>query len=506
MAIHLCRGLVSDHQMPDSVLYLMTLFLTGVVGYKYIGSSGSISDIDTSGSLNPIHYLLTRGVSASINLGGGVEKAVQIPTASYIVTSNDIGTILALRSVTNPRHNSGLFRVISVNTGSNYLFIDYQTSGSNPPAEVATLDFHLFLSESYFVANDTANSKAEGTYRGDFDAGCSRVILQSPHSSSWQVRLAREVSVVVDHNGVTFNGGSPISVAPGMSGTIYGDFLSGSADVANNSEHLHGQIWFNQQNFNLACLRTGTGIKNSIDTSVVLKFYAWGDDETGTTIFAYRPLSGSYSNGTPSGVGVCGGQWCGFGMVDEDGEPLPPKTIQRLFTFGMNHSNNNASIANNYNINWRFGPAFQDVSNGPDLYFGIAFGLNNEPVAAHPAPYVEVGGYLSDQANNAIVRPHIIDVSFAVDNALLGVTELQAVDLYAGTSRANQIAFEVSTSTSTNTKYRVFEFDPRRMGVFPIARFGRANFGKWVTTTDASLSWVHLAGGVYMPWEGPALT
>lgn len=504
MAIHLCRDIVTTHRQPDGMLALMGMFMTGVLGCRVIGQTNF--QITTS----------VGGTGASINMGAGNENSVLIP-APYAVTASDLNKVLALRSNANPRHNSGLFRVVAVNTSSNYVIVDYRTSGSNPPAEAGTLEYTLFASESTFLAASTANTSSKGEYRGDRDATNSRIIYASPHSSSWQVRITREV----DNGGLTSAGdaeedtgfsetnlerSTSITFAPGMNGNSAGDFPRGSLNRAiTNGEHLHGFMWFNRQNYIYSHTTVGIGLIMT-DLISTLRFSAWGDDATGTTIFAYRIASNSYAYNNINYTS----QWSGFGMVDQDSEPLPPKTIQRLFAFGHTYNLDSSAVADrpiHYGtINWKFGPPSQtNVIDGewPARYTAVTFGLNDKPVSACPSPYVEIGGAASEVSNDSDGRAHIIDVPFAVDNALLGATELQTVDLYAGTFRARAIQLEVADSVNGN-QFKVFEYDPRRMGTFPLARMGRANFGSWVTTTDVNRSWIHLSGGVYMPWEGPA--
>lgn len=455
MTIHICRDFVSDAAQPESALYLTAAFMFGVLWFTQVGQT----NFNMSGS-----YQVTAGHSASINMGAGNERAVAIPTGTHTVSSSDVGRILALRSSANPRHNSGLFRVTSVNTGSNWLFVDYRTT-QDPPAETNALSFKLFLSESSFVPVSSNNAGAANTYRGNNSSTTSRVILQSPHSSSWQVRLTYESPA--DSAAVV----SLATHAPGFGGNSSGDFPTGSYDVATVVEHLHGPLWFNTS--------VGTFYRGTVaamqfsnvlqDVSSRVRFYSWGDDSTGTCVFAIRQMSSSYADG-----------WYSLGMADDDDYELPPRTSQRLFAFGKYTSPITA-------IRWTSAPQ----ASTPDLT-GVAYGLNMKPVSCAMAQLCYVGGQSESLNVNGIKGE-----SVATDNALLGETELQSVELYAGTLDSN---YDVFTNAATQG---VFEFDPRCMGRFPIARLGRQNFADWTLTSDVSSSWLHLDNGVFLPWQGP---
>lgn len=456
MAIHICRDFTCDSPQPSSLLYLTSIFFFGVLGFTQVGHT----NLNLSSS-----YQVTAGVSASINMGVGSELAVHIPTTFHTVTSADVDRILALKSSANPRHNSGLFRITSVNTGSNYLFINFRSS-ENPPAETATLNFKLFLSESSFSVTSANNSAAVTNYHGNGSSTTSRIILQSPNSSSWQVRLAYEAPD--DRNNLM----SLATIAPGFGGDASGDFPSGSYDPNNIVEHLHTPLWRNASaadyrgsvtNFHMSIQSSPTE-----DTTSRIRFYAWGDDDKGTSVFVVRNVSSSYADG-----------WYAAGLADDDGYTLPPRTSQRLFSFGPPVTNSTKGII------WSAG----DVD-GAQYYCGVSFGLNLRPVSCVPTLYSYLGGQTTTSG--------IKDESVASDNALLGATELQAVELIAGTLDNN---YKWQSFVSS----RVFEFDPRKMGRFPIARLGRSNFTQWTTTTDVSSSYYHTANGVFFPWQGPAV-
>lgn len=440
------------------MMYLASIFLFGTLGFTQVGHT----NFNLSSS-----YQVAAGPSASINLGGGLEYAISIPTGTHTVSSSDVGRILALRSTTNPRHNSGLFRVRTVDSGTNRLFVDYRSTEA-PPAEAATLDFKLFLSESNFSVLNNGNSLGLTAYHGfGPTADNTRIILRSPHSSSWSVRFCYETAP--DSSAMGFI----VTATPGMSGNSAGDFATGSYDFNNPVEHLHSSLWHNLVSFNVnRGASPGFSNANSVDTISFIRFFAWGDDQTGTTIFVNRNISSSFQNG-----------WNSFGMVDDVGYELPPRTANRLFTLGT------VPVTALTEISWLSGQVDLNTQQG------VAFGLNNKPVSCCLAQYCYLGQTYGSSQN----REGIKGETAATDNFLLSATELQPVELVAGTIEGN-------TNIATNSMtFSCFEYDPRIMGRFPMGRLGRANFSAWSTTSDASRSWIHILSGVYMPWSGPSL-
>lgn len=460
MAIHICRDFLSDATtLPSSSMYFSSIFLFHVLGFTQVGHTA----FNLSGS-----FMLASGHSASINLGvTGSYSTVQIPSSSYLVQVADVGRILALRSNAYPRYNSGLYRISSVITSSNCYDIEYRST-DNPPVETGSLSWGLFVNEntitgslSYQSTGGTPTASTGYKSRGSYTS--KRIILQSPHSSSWQVRFCHESSTDRTNHLVHF------SVAPGFNGDSSGDFSSGSLNAsAPLSEHLHGPMWFDVSNSNYQ--GTVVGIESysaggtSDQSNSQIRFYAWGDSVSGSVIFANRNVT-NYGDG-----------WFSFGLAEED-ESLPPRTSQRLFVMGRANSSTQ-------DVRWDNGPA------NSAKYTGVAFGLNLQPVNCVWALYDYVGG---DGGNGPKGE------SVATDNVILGATELQKVDLWAGTSESG---FSNSIGWPSNA---VLGWDPRRLGSMPLARLGRSNFGNWTLTTDTNKAWFHAKGGVFLPWSGPGI-
>lgn len=459
MTIHILRDYLSPTSgskatMPMAHMYYSSIFMFHTLRFTQVGQT----NFNLSGSL-----MIASGLSASINLGvtGSFSKVV-IPLASYTVGINDIGRILALRSTLFPAHNSGIFRITTASVVDNSLTIEYRSS-EDPPVETSTLGWGIFAGENVITASTFTPLSASGYKSRDTYFG-PRLMLQSPHSSSWQVRFCYE-SATDRTNHV-----AQVSVAVGFGGNASADFPTRSFDVANPVEHNHGPMFFDVSNSNYQ--GTTVGIEPTAGSIVtdaglsIIRFYGWGDDVSGSCAFVTRNSS-SYADG-----------WYSFGMAEDDEFPRPPRTSQRLFTMGRA-----ASAAQN--VYWDNSPA------SLGKYSGVAFGLNMQPVNCVWAIY--------DYVSNASSGGGIKSEAVAQDNVMLGATELQKVDLWAGTQ-------ETGTHPSSNwPATAVLQFDPRRMGSMPLARLGRANFTSWSLTTDASKSWFHSKFGVFLPWSGPAI-
>lgn len=448
-------------------MYLASAFMVGVLGFSQVGQT--VFNVSGSGAW------LATGVSASLNFGStGSFSALGVASSSYVVSAGDIGRIVALKSTLYPRFNSGLFRVSGVDVPNNRFVLEYR-SPDNPPVETSTLNWTLFSDENVFGgavpynANGGVPNGLSG-YQGDRTYASKRVILRSPHSSSWQVRFCHESSTERANHAVGF------SIAPGFDGNASGDFPTSSFDRSRfQAQHMHGpQFYDSSTNFRGTLIGMNNSLSPDVATNSRSRFYAWGDDETGTTIIVTRNFQ-SYSNG-----------WFSFGMVDSD-QGLPPLTIHRLFAFGK--CNFSAG-----DISWENG----SISTGST---GLAFGVNT-PVPVHCVAtaydYLSSMGTRVENAFNTTLGP--MGESLAVDNLMLGATELHAPELWAGTRNSYDLTSAGGSGTTV-----CMPFEPRRMGIMPIVRLGRLNFVTATLTTDSQKSWLHMRCGVFFPWEGPAV-
>lgn len=109
-------------------------------------SSGSSGNLITG----PLYAsgAVVDGYGAGINFGAGAFFEVSIPVAVRTVVSGDIGKILVLKSTKFPTKNSGLFKILGINAGSNRYIIDYRAT-ENPPVEAAdSIDWWLYEADN----------------------------------------------------------------------------------------------------------------------------------------------------------------------------------------------------------------------------------------------------------------------------------------------------------------------------------------------------------------------
>lgn len=462
MTLHVCRDFLSignpfNISTPAYLMYYQAIFLRAILGYTVVGQ--------TSFNIDGATYFKAAGAAGSLNQGG-IEYTAFIPNG-YVVSAADVNRILAIKSNLHPMQNSGLFRVVAVDTSTNYLYINYR-SGEPPPAE-SGLSWRLYENEVPFAQSltNTGNGIA-GTYQSRGSALTNRIILQSPSSLNWQVRIAYEASVdtgfISTEGGVGphWQGTSPqtgFTTMPGYGGDAAGDFPVGG-------QHLHWPMWINVRNIN----NYATSVGLFTNTAVQSRFYAWGDDVTGTCFMVGRNVAGS--GGTDGMIH--------FGTAEDEEQPLPPKNVQRLFVMGTAH------VAGG--IGWSSG------TESTGRRSGMGFGLSNQPISCIYSlynPMVDIGwpgGGVATHRNN----------NFAGDNPYLAATELLPVDLLVGTH-------DVQVSVG-GTLPEILNLEGRRLGRAPIIRMGRGNYGYFQISADTSGNgWIHLNDGMFAPWKGAIL-
>lgn len=439
------------------VLYLGALFLRSVMDFTLVG--------ETNFSLSV--YLQSSGTLGSLNLDPGFEDHFLFPSGTYSPSSADINRILVLKSTSNPKFASGLFRILSTGSfsGSTTVQVDFRST-DNPPVESGSLQWALYDSELTF-SSSTGDNGSTTSYATRGSAQSSRIILQSAHTSSWQVRLCNEsLQDVSTNNWVTSR-----TVAVGVNGDSNGDFPA-------RGEHNHGPMWFDTYDQNLAGSASGwLG-----DATGDWRLYFWGsDDGIGSVVFFSRTttaiLSTNYHN------------WCAFGGCEDETQPLPARTSQRLFSFGTRRNTNEGTQTKPL---WGTAQTSNLSANQALQAIGLRTNPSPEPVVGGTSAYtfVRTNPSTSDSSTSA----HPIYRTIAQDNQYISATELISVDVTAGT--------KLTSDFGKNIRFRG---EPRRLGRFPIARMGRSNFGNFQTTSDVDRSWIHLAEGIYLPWSGSVL-
>lgn len=443
MTLHLTRDFISlNTYQPQASMFFVAIFLRTVLGYSVVGHTNFALD---GATLTP-----GSGVAGQISAAGGFTN--RFTPDGYTVSSADVNRILVIKSTSNPLLNSGLWRVTGVDTANNQFVLGLR---GEPPVPETGLTWRLHASESTLSFANGTNGIA-GQYRGRTSASStSRIVMQSSHATAYQVRLTYETAT--DYQS-TLPVRQKFTIAPGYGGDSIGDFPVGGL-------HLHGALWKNQSVNNSG---TGTVIGfNPVDATCLERYYFWGDDATGTMVMVARRVD--------NGNGDC---FAAFGLPEDEEYPNDTIPVRRLFA----HGNGNIFNGAGGTINWTSG-GVQQFTN-----CGVAFGYSGQPIFCAISTYCYMVG---QQFGSNGPRYD----GQAADNVFLAQTELQTVDLIAGTWDFGDFAGQAQD----------LFLEPRRMGRFPIARLGRANFGDFTTTTDGGRTWIHTRNGLYLPWIGAIL-
>jgi hypothetical protein len=470
MATHLLR----DYQnqkfnaptgTPDQIIWLASIFCRRVLGYTHVGNTNW--DLDSS------TYLKASGTGvgqrAGINFGANFRYEVSIPLGVRAVTVQDVGRMLVLRSTANPRHNSGIFLITGLNVADNRYIIDYRSTDDPPAEAVDSMPWWIYETDNVFPNNRTTPGGVLGEYRSHGAAcTCSRVVLQSPHSTGWQVRFCMEHELDW-RNGFVANSVDVTNIwtiAPGFGGTSIGDFPVGG-------EHVHSPMWWNTNDRNRCGQQPGLG--NVLGFAVLgqqeqFRITMIGDDEGhGVYIVVRRPFG-------PVPFGVFSHWQFQFGLCENEPTPLPVRPVRRLFCMGNNSPTNSSQVS------------ILNVANSFH-YHGLTQGFNGQPVTANLANWSYIETNAAVQLSNSGAPFYN---SNGGDNPFTQALDLLPVEVVAG--------FGENWFNATNN--RVHQFEPRLMGTLPFVKSGRSTFPMWTTTTD--LGWYHLTYGVYALWGGPA--
>lgn len=449
--LHICRdfwsiGASSTVSSRFYGLYISALFLRGVLGFTLVGH--------TNFNIDSTSILLGSGGAAEINLGLNLERFVSLPT-TYSVSRNDVGRIIALRSTVG-RLNSGLYRIVGIDSNTNSVEVDRRQWIDTPPNE-GDVSWIIFESEATVTAGfqSGANSSPSTQYHGSGVATTSRIILQSPHSSGWQVRIAAETNT--DVNGTASKGiGAACSFAPGFAGNSDGDFPQ-------TGQHLHPPLFYNQTMTGTSPNRVMGWLPGISTTTAVNppRYYMWGDSVTGTCLIIVRS----------AGSTAVADSLVAFGIPEDEETLTSIDDIHRLFSFG---STDRAAGS----IEMEAGPVAVDGQ------MGVAFGLSNQPITCVPSSYC----YLSQNA----IDSSIMHAASARDSSIALGTELYSWDLIAGTWDAVGEAAQSSK----------ISLECRRLGRFPFARRGRENANLFMTSPSPNKTWLHTSAGIYVPWSG----
>lgn len=459
--LHICRDFLSKHNSTLSpnfatfTAYITACFLSGVLNYTQVGHTNF--DVENAS--------MTKGSGtndANLNLGGTLSRAVQLP-GSYVVSISDIDRIIALKSNVNSRYNSGLYRISAIDSVTNSVILNARSWSTLPIVET-NLSWKIFEKEENASFSSGLNTQAAGSYRGWGNATTSRVILQSPHTSGWQVRLCVENSTDASSIGQDMNVAG-VTLSPGFGGNSSGDFAVGG-------RHLHSSLYYNTSPTNVVSKvsgRTPGPAAAPTHTAQPARYYFWGDDETGTCFILSR------QHGTVAESQMM----CCFGLPEDEEFYPDQEDVHRLFVLGNSRANN--SSTQQYSLSY----SFRDVNS--TYIRGAAFGLGMQPVSCCPSSWCFL--------NANVQFGDITNFSTATRDSFTQKTELLKWDLIAGTH----------VYGDGSTQPNVIDLEPRRIGSLPFARRGRANAPVWSTSIDTDRSWLHIDYSLYMPWEGQVI-
>lgn len=449
--IHLCRNLtsLSSSISPATGLYFLAAYMQHVLGYLPVSNVNFdiTSSSFTKASFNqnfPFTYM------ASVS---SIAPIVTIPSGVYVLSSQDVNRILALRSENNPKHNSGLFRILSVNTGSNTVTIDYQSSELPPADSVA---WRIYASEYEVSSSWITGSNGSNGYTSRDSSQCSRLMLEKQNYLS--ARLCLE-----DESAVTKNipAGCSITIGAKVHETI-------SADFEEDFGYLNGPMFFNTTSslYTGTAVGLGTGMLGTAWRSGGFSFTAVGDDVNGT-VLAICKNENFVSGGNSL---VCFGYANDNAETTDDKMPLQTKDIiKNVFIVGGTSPTQEITVRSGFSVDSHLqGLAWSDFNS--------------------LAPCI-----LSQYTNSKNIVPGIRTLTTAASSSFLNATELSQLELVVGTLRNN---FSVSTSS-------IFNFTPKRLGTLPFLNVGRTNYLSWSLTPDKTR--YHLSGGIFLDWQGPML-
>ncbi len=255
----------------------------------------------------------------------------------------------------------------------------------------------------------------------------SKIILQSPHSTGWQVRIASE-----PYNMPITQAYSSVSV--GYGGTSAGDFT-----VGGTTTHIEQFLDFNMFSGS-PYVGTLTGSSNPSNAP---RMTIMGDDG-GRAVFSYTRSQTGGNNGLTL-----------FGLPDN--EPGGQPNINRPFVYsGTSTTPDYGTIQTRWANNFNIGMTFRDIN--PEMC-GVAGWINADGVSGTTSPVYAVN---------------------AGDCPFTGTTEVLPWEIWGGIATDPALNLPYPTAGLT-----VQSINQRFMGTAPYLRQGRANFGTFTISTDA---------------------
>lgn len=315
------------------------------------------------------------------------------------------------------------------NTGVNGTWTITQVNGTNN---------QYVLNGSVGNGTYTANSAVANIvgYFGDGYYYNSRIILQSPHASGWQTRIAYEPVAT----GVPY-----VSVSVGMNGNSFGDWTTGGVTS-------YIPAFFNT-------FATGVYVNTTTGGGhpTIANRYTFVGDDGGQGVFMYTRSLGAGASGLLS-----------MGIPDNEPTPTAPNTDRAYVYSGMQTN----SVGDFSGIQLRTMQS-GDTINGN---IGATFhsGLPELVTLTSWSP-------LEGQHNtfNGIVANSFFYSANAADSPFTGTTEVMPVEVWGGFTTDPSLNIPQPSAGAV-----AYGYNQRFMGTAPFIRNGRANFGNFALSSD----------------------
>jgi hypothetical protein len=285
------------------------------------------------------------------------------------------------------------------------------------------------------VGNGTSGSVGSvvrnGYTGGDNVSFNSKTILQSPHPSGWQVRIAVELF------NTTF---MPVtSVTVGYGGSIFGDWPVGGTHT-----HTPQFLDVNMSNTGPGLALEGS-VPGSSNTNLTATRIGIVGDDAGQAVFHFARSQGAGANGLVT-----------FGIPDNEPTPLQPN-INRIFVYGGANSSDYGGLQMRFGLNSNnFGLSFRDIN--PEVC-AIAGWVNMDGISGAVPAYSANAG----------------------DSPFTGTTEVLPWEIWAGIATDPQL----NLPFNSNLGAPPYGLNQRFMGTAPFIRQGRTNFGSFTLSTDS---------------------
>lgn len=431
-------NVVSTTGFPTSGIIFVTTSV-GVQTVAYTGTTATTFTGCTGGT-----GLMTTG--GAVRAGFNPSGTVFVATAAGVQQVTYTG--ITATSFTGCTGGTGLM------TTGNAVFY----SPSIPPIEPAdSMNWYLYERDANCPINGTNNTNPAGQYRGNGNSTTPRLILQSPGSMGWQVRICNETTTDTTNS-------AQITFIPGFGGDAAGDF-----PVA--GRHLHAPLYYNSNSGTYLGGAPGCG-DNQGTNGHIYRHTIVGDDGYGVVMIGRRPGNST----TPKSFIVS------FGLAEVEPLPLPTNNEARLFCIGSGSGSANGDNLND--ASWYPGNV-----GGSNLAQGVSVQANeNTTTPVQVSAAVSLLTYVSGTGQQG---SPMFDGS-AADTPWAGATELFSVDIMTG-------------SFAGWGSGNVFPVTARFMGTIPHIRAGRANFTEYTLTHDTTRAFQHIRRGVYIFWGGPPL-